>query len=300
MSGWDKVTQGKKQKNVFCLLYGPDGVGKSTFGADAPNPIFLGTEEGTNHLDVMRWPAPKAFTDCIVAIQDLCNDSRDRKTLVIDSLDWLEPILWSQIAAENKVTSIELVGGGYGKGYTEANLHWHKMVNALKMLREKMHIIVLAHSQIKTFHDPTTSHSYDRYQLKLNDKAGALWREAVDAVLFANYEVYAKKDSGQARAFGEGRRLIYTERRPAFDAKNRYGLPMTLPLSWDEFFTAAFKGEVLPAAELREQISELLKNVKDGEYCQKVLDYVSRNSEDAVQLSKALDRVREKIHGSEA
>lgn len=293
MSMLKGVTTGKIKKNIFCILYGPDGVGKSTFGADAPNPIFLGTEDGTSNLDVARFPKPESFSDCIQAIRELSTEPHQYKTLVIDSLDWLEPLLWRQICQEDgRAQSIEQVGGGYGKGYTYALEYWDKMIQQLKTLRDKMHIVCLAHSQIKQFQDPQTSVGYDRYQLKLNDKASAKWREAVEAVLFGNWEVFAKEERGRTKAIGDGRRLIYTERRPAYDAKNRYGLPLTIPLSWDEFYAAVQRGEPDKVEAILFSINTLLESVTDKEKKATILATVEQYKSDAVMLGKILDRVR--------
>jgi len=228
-----KVNKGRIKRPISCVAYGPDGVGKSTFAAGAPSPIFLGAEGGCYNLDVSRFDQPKNFSDAINNIKELIEEEHSFQTLVIDSLDWLEPMLWKDVCKEHNAENIELVHGGYGKGYTIALDRWHEMIRLIATLQEKrqMHFIAIAHSEIKAFHDPINNSSYDRFQLKLQPKAAALWREKMDAVLFCNYEVFTKTEKGKTKAFGDGARLMFTERRPAFDAKNRYQLPFSLPLS---------------------------------------------------------------------
>jgi hypothetical protein len=254
------VTRGKIRKAALVLIYGPDGVGKSTFGANAPSPIFLGTEDGSGNLDVARFPSPKTFNDVLASIDALAKGKHEFESLVIDSLDWLEPLVWKQVCEAAKVDQIEDLG--YGKGYVNALKLWGEMIERLKELRteRKMNIILVAHSQMKPHADPLTNTTYDRYTLKLNDKAAALWREYVDFVLFTNFEVATTTDkTGKTRAYGEGTRYIYTERRPSFDAKNRMNLPFRMPLSWDDFKRACEVGSPEDPAKIKESIQALLK-----------------------------------------
>jgi len=174
MSLLKQVVKGKLKNPHLLLLYGTDGVGKSTFGASAPNPIFLGTEDGTASLDVARFPAPESFAQVIESIEVLSKEPHDYKTLVVDSLDWLEPLVWEKVCKDGEKKKIE--DFGYGKGFSNALHEWRKMMNALKSLRfsKGMDIVLIAHSQVKTFNDPSLVEGYDRYQMKLNDKASAL------------------------------------------------------------------------------------------------------------------------------
>ena len=194
-----QIKRGRLKKPVLALIYGPDGVGKSTFGADAPLPIFLGTEKGTANLDVARFPTPQNFQGVLRALDELLHEKHNFQTLIIDSLDWMEPVVWDHVCTETGAPNIESVGGGYGKGYVAANKLWMEMIARLTRLQETkaMNIILVAHSQIRTFQDPQTQAGYDRYQLKLNEKAAAIFREFVDCVLFANFEVFTKKDNGK-------------------------------------------------------------------------------------------------------
>lgn len=289
------VTRGKLVMPELIVLYGPDGVGKSTFVASAPNPVFLGAEKGTSNLDVARMPTPRNFEDCQSAVSDLINEKHDFQTLGIDTLDWMEPLVWDKVCRDSGSTNIEQAYGGYGKGYTAALKLWQGYVGLLGELRDKkkMNVILLAHSQVKAFQDPQQNAAYDRYQLKLNDKASALVREFVDCVFFANFETYTKTDQNKKTiALGEGVRKMHTERRPAFDAKNRFNLPTEMALSWDEYVKAKLKSDPMNAASIMGQIIELSSQLKDEILRGKISESARGASEDPVKLNVILNRVR--------
>ena len=180
--------------------------------------------------------------DVIGALAALYTEPHDFKTCVIDSVDWLEALIWAKVCRDNGWASIE--DAGYGKGYVAALNLWRQYIDGLNALRDDkgMTVIQIAHTDIKRFdspeHDP-----YDRYTIKLHARAAALVQEHSDIVLFANYRISTvKADVGfnkkVSRAVGSGERVIHTTERPAFLAKNRYGLPDTLPLDWQAFAQA--------------------------------------------------------------
>lgn len=267
------ISRGKILRPALVLVYGPDGVGKSTFAAEAPDAIFLGPEDGSSNLDVARFNDVRTFQDVKNNVRRLINEDLGFKSLAIDSLDWLEPLVWAetcirQSAADRKSYShIEEVGGGFQKGYIYALNVWKELMDELSLLRDKrkMNIILIAHSLVKAFNDPSQPVPYDRYQLKLHDKAAALWREYVDCVLFANFEVFTKKANERdkkAKAYGDDKRIMYTQRRPSFDAKNRYGLPFELPLGWGFFDQARRSGQPDSLEQVNSDLQELMAHEK--------------------------------------
>lgn len=295
MSMLKSVTRGRVESPDFIVLYGPDGIGKSTFAASAPKPIFLGTEKGTSNLDVARFGALEKFEDCDMAVGELLREKHDYQTLVVDTLDWLEPLLHQKICRDHGVSVVEESFGGYGKWVSGTNGMWREFLRSLEELRDKkkMNIILLAHAQIKAFQDPQTNTSYDRYQLKLNDKAGALVREIVEAVLFANFEVYTKEDSKKkTRAFGDGSRKMYTQRRPAFDAKNRWNLPYEMPLSWEDLMAGKSAGQAPRSEDIVVQIEELAAQVKDEKTKAGVVLAISKANGNVANLNVILNRLR--------
>jgi hypothetical protein len=282
------------------LLYGPEGIGKSTFAMGAPAPIFLCPEDGTAELDVARLPEPHAWTDVLDAVRLLSREKHDFQTLVVDTLDWIEPLCWEHVCAEEGWKSIETPG--YGKGYSEALKTWRALIAEIDKLRAArgMHVVMLGHSKVATFKNPE-GEDYDRYSLKMHDKAGGLLKEWVDAALFANYETFVDKASKMARGKGlsTGARVIHTERRAAFDAKNRYGLPETIPLSWEDFAVAA--GLAAPAAHDADKVTTLRTDVtallatfaNDAEYVAKVTQWMTSDSaQDPSKLAEMINRMR--------
>jgi hypothetical protein len=223
------------QKPPLVLLYGTMGIGKTTFACSSPSPVVIMTEDGLGVINVPHFPVIKTWTDFMECIGALYSDEHEFETLVFDSLDHFEPIVWAEACQRNGWKDIE--APGYGKGYVEAAAVWREFFDALQALREKgMAIVMIAHEDIKRFDSPETD-PYDRYQVKLHKRAGEYLQEAADMVLFANWKVATTKADvgfGQkvTRAIGRGERMLYTEERPAFDAKNRYSLPPELPLEW--------------------------------------------------------------------
>ena len=264
MSSLKSIIRGLKPQPHFVLLYGVDGVGKSTFGADAPSPIFLGPEDGLGMLDVPRFPTPKSWADIKASVNDLLMEDHEFETLVLDSVDWIEPMIWAYLCKEEGVKSIEQVGGGFGKGYVLAREQTLEFVKTLQRLRKKMNVIALAHALIKTTEDPYAGERYDRYLVKMNDQAAGIWREAVDCVLFANFKTNFSKAKGasKARAEGDGKRVMFTERRPAFDAKNRFDLPFEMELSWKEFAERSAAALPSSTADTEDKMMELFKGIE--------------------------------------
>lgn len=263
MSTLKNVTKGIKPRPHFIGLYGPGGVGKSSFAAAAPNPVFLGTDDGLGTLDVASFPIPKTWADVKAVINDLLVEEHDYQTLVIDTINGLEPLLWNHIIKEARVSSIEEVDGGFGKGYLRANEQWVEFYNTLKRLRNKMNVIILGHAKIKSFEDPYQNERFDKFIIKMNNEAAALFLESVDNMFFANYQTTYRKDKGarKAKAFGEGKRVMFTEERPAFAAKSRFDLPFEMDLSWDEFTKAVEKCVPLVKAT-PDKLLELFKGME--------------------------------------
>jgi hypothetical protein len=256
MSLLKQVIKGKIESPFLVLVFGNAGVGKSTFGASAPNPIFVGPEQGTNNLDISRFPTPKNFGDVTQALNELATEPHDFKTVVIDSLDWLELLAHQKIMADYRVKSIELAAGGYGKGYTEARNLFSGLIEQLNTLRNKrgMNIVLIAHSQIIKFEDPQSQTAYDRFTIKLHKASSALFQEYVDAILFCTYKKYTAKDGENVRTFSDGARVMFTSWAAGHDAKNRYGLPEELPLSWSAFIDAVKSDVMTRITALMEQV----------------------------------------------
>lgn len=258
-----KVIRGRLAKPIRGLIYGIEGVGKSTFAAAAPAPIFLGAEDGTSELDVERFPQPTSWIDVFEAVAELTTAAHNYQTLVIDTLDWVEPMCWAHVCATHRdgdgkpYRSIE--DFGYQRGYVAAFDEWRRLAFDLDTLRTKrsMHILLLAHSQIRTFKNPAGD-DFDRYELKLYKSAAGFWSEWCDAVLFAAHDLSTVRKNGRVRGVMGQQRVLHTQRTAAWNAKNRYDLPARLPLDWTEFFEAASAHRPADRSQLIAQIEQHL------------------------------------------
>ena len=227
----------KNQRPHRILLYGVPGIGKTTWATSADSAVVIPTEDGQRQVSGQSFPLAKDTTNFLKYVQAL-NEDHQFRTLVIDSLDWLEKLIWASVASDHKVESIE--GIGYGKGYQFAADKWQYLLDILELINinKQMTIVLIAHSQVIKHNDPTTD-SYDRYAPRLHKFADAIVREWCDEVLFANYKTYThEKDAGFnkkiTKASGAGERVIYTSERPSHLAKNRLNLEYEMPLAWSE------------------------------------------------------------------
>jgi len=223
------------------LVHGMPGVGKTTFACGAPDPIVLQTEDGLGALDVPCFPLATEYSQVMEALGSLYQEGHQFKTLVVDSLDWLEPIVWQGTCDANSWDTIEQP---YGKGYVEALTYWRRFFQAITALRDDkgMAIVMIAHSEIKRVEDPTLP-TYDRTDLKMHKRASALAEEYCDVIGLARMQVATlSEDKGfnakRTRATTTGARELLTVGAPGFLAKNRYGLTSPMPLSWQAFSDA--------------------------------------------------------------
>ena len=233
------IRKGKSIHAPRIFLYATHGIGKSTFASQAPDPIFICTEDGLGSIDTSSFPLAKSTADVMSAISALYTQDHEYKTVVLDSADWLENIIQKEIEAKHDAKEL-----AYGKGAMILADRWREVLEGFNALRNdrNMAVILIGHCEIKRFDSPEVE-PYDRYQPKLQARASALVQEWADAVLFANYRTLVKKDDvgfnkQVARGISTGERLLYTAETPAYLAKNRYGLPATRPLSWEAFAAA--------------------------------------------------------------
>ena len=284
------VKRGKLESPMRITIYGVEGIGKSSFAAGAPSPVFLDTEEGTTKLDVARydvdsWPVLMAY------VEELTKAEHDYKTVVVDTLDALEQKLWKHICETRKIESIEDLG--FGKGYVAALEHWRELVVKLERMRNArgLHVIFTAHAQVKPFKNPEGD-DFDRYQMKLNEKAAGFLKGWCETVLFAQYETFAVEDAKTKRAKGysSGSRLIRTQRTAAWDAKNRDNLPESLPLDWQAFSEAVAANAPQSVEKLTERIVAMLATA-DAELRKRVEAGVAKAPTDAAHLARVLDHL---------
>lgn len=240
------------------VVYGTDGIGKSTFAADAPSPVFIPTVDGEPLAGLPQFPIVTAFPQIIDALRTLAKGDHTFRTVILDSLDAMERLIHAWVALEKGKDNIEEIP--YGKGFTFALEHWQTILTALDYLRSRgMTVICIAHADIKRFDSPETE-PYERYQMKLHKSASAIIREWADIVGFANREVLIestdvgfKKEVNRGKA---GKRLLYLEERPSHHAKNRYSLPAKIDLTWAALREVLAPAFAKPAVTITETATE--------------------------------------------
>ena len=227
------ISRGRITRPQKAVIYGPEGVGKSTLASLTPDPVFLDTEGGTHHLDVVRLDAASSWEEIKAAISQLAKAEHPFRTLVIDTADWLEKRLAEHLCRKSNKDSIE--DFGYGKGWVLLAEEFARFLASLdSLLARGMHVVFLAHSTVRKFEAPDQAGSYDRFELKLSKQCAPLLKEWADIVLFANFVTkVAEKDNGKMRGVGGKERVLFATHTAAYDAKNRHGLPDKLPFSMD-------------------------------------------------------------------
>lgn len=257
MSILSQIKRGGETLPPRVLLSGPEGIGKSTFAANAPFPLFISQENGLTGLDHVAHLSPTSFADVLEMVDELTANPSEYKTLVLDTMDWLERSIHAFICARDGKQNVE--DYGYGKGYKVAEAELVLLLNKLDALRstQKVGVILLSHVQIKAFTSPEGT-QWDRYEMKGHKGFTGILREWPDACLFAVYEVHKMKERGEnrERVIG-GDRIIHTSWSPGWDAKNRLGLPEVLPLSYEDFAVAV---EANSPAKLRGEFMALLES----------------------------------------
>ena len=233
-----KWTEGKRIKPRRIFVYGPPGVGKSTFASKAPNLLFIPLEDGVDNLDVCRLDKLETWDEYESALSSLIKQTHDFKWIVTDSADWLEKLIFADIVKGQGVKSVGDVP--YGRGFEYALAYWQRITNAFDMLRENgVGCIFIGHAETKRHEDPETE-SFDRFVPRLHKKSANHLVEWCDEVLFARFETRVRSVDGkfgqkQTRAVGDSRRVLRCDDRPTATAKNRLGLPPEMPLDWSEF-----------------------------------------------------------------
>ena len=230
------ISTGKVHTAVKTVIYGAEGIGKTTLAAQFPNPLFIDTEGSTKQLDVARLPAPSSW-EMLMQELDFVRDKRPCATLVIDTVDWAEQLCIADLCAKNGKSGIE--DFGYGKGWEFEKESFGKFLNKLtEVINAGINVTLTAHAALRKFEQPDEMGSYDRWEMKLGSKTtnkiSPLIKEWADIVLFCNYKtvvVQTDKDGKKHKAQGN-RRVMYTQHHPCWDAKNRYGLPEEIPMEY--------------------------------------------------------------------
>lgn len=253
-----KIIRGRQAGALKIVVYGPEGIGKSTFASQFPNPVFCDTEGSTRHMDVARTPAPRSFTEILEQVRYFTQNPDELGTFVLDTADWAERLCVDEVCAKRQIKSVE--DAGYGKGYTYLAEDFGRLLNALEeLVQNGVHVVVTAHAQMRKFEQPDELGQYDRWELKLQKKTAPMLKEWADMVLFANYKTFVVNVDNQGAAKGKnkaqgGARIMFTAHHPCWDAKNRFSLPEELPFEYAQI-AHILRGCGLPQEPVREASS---------------------------------------------
>lgn len=233
-----EIIKGKLESAQKIVVYGPEGIGKSTFAAQFPNALFIDTEGSTKHMDVARTPKPSSWQMLLDQVQYVKQNPTSFQTLAIDTADWAEQLCITSICAKHQKQGIE--DFGYGKGYIYLAEEFGRLLNKLEELVEMgINVVVTAHAKMRKFEQPDEMGAYDRWELKLQKQTGPLLKEWADMVLFANYKTTVVNVDGQGANKGKnkaqgGKRVMFTTHHPCWDAKNRHNLALELPFDFQQ------------------------------------------------------------------
>lgn len=242
------ITRGRQAAPSKTVLYGTEGIGKTTLAAQFPGALILDTEDGSRRLDVARVSCGD-FAAVEAAMHDLCRDPQGFQTVVIDSVDWAERSLIDSIVRGAGKKSIE--DFGFGKGYVFVQERTAKFLAlADQLVARGMHVVMVAHAAVKRTSPPDQTDGFDRYELKLSKQTAPLFKEWADLLLFCNYRTKLIEGAdGRKKGLGGRERIMFAERSAAFDAKNRYGLPAELPMGIEALAPVFAASSAAPPAE---------------------------------------------------
>lgn len=227
-----EITTGKKILPVKGIVYGVEGIGKTTFAAQWPKPLFLDVESGSYQMDVAR-VTPATYAEFKECVRQLGADAQGYKTIVIDSADWLENMMIKNICTEANITSIEKYEKGYGKGWNKLAEDWAALLDRLDRVRlaQGVNILFVAHSKTKRY-EPADDTGHDRYALTMADKSADVLKKWSDLTLFVKYDTFTVEEGGKVKVQGGDKRVMFSRFHPCWDAKNRYGLPDKMPFEF--------------------------------------------------------------------
>lgn len=240
------ITKGKQKTAIRFVGYGAEGIGKSTFASQFPDPLFIDVEGGTKQLDVARFPQPQTWPELLEMVDAVIEEPTSCRTLIIDTIDRAEMLLTAQLLKEGNVDSIEKYGGGYGKGYTALAERFNKdlLMRLDRVIAKGVNVTLIAHAAMRKLESPDEP-PYDRWELKTSKKVAPLIKEWTDILCFMKYEQVVVEENGRNKAKGKAKRVMVFNHRPTCDAKNRYGLEDDLPLSFEPL-RAIYEGETAP------------------------------------------------------
>ena len=225
------IIEGKEKRPLKIVVYGPEGIGKSTFASQFPDPLFIDTEGGTSNLNIRRIKCNKSWNELIAIVKEIYDNPTICKTVILDTADWSEFLCINAVCEKYRKNNIE--DFGFGKGYVYLLDEYSKLLTLLDQLIEVgINVVITAHAKPRKYELPEEQGQYDRYEMKLTRQVAPLIKEWSDALFFVNYKIYVVTTENNSKKAQGGKRVLYTTHNPTYDAKNRFNLPEELELSF--------------------------------------------------------------------
>lgn len=313
-----EIAEANPNEPIKLLIYGIEGIGKTTLGAKSDSPIFIAVEgrvgkiRDENGNPIKYFKGIKTFDDVLNAVQQLKKMDHGFKTIVLDSADWIEKLCHAKVLKDSKkpTKSIITTDGGYGAGYRMSQTFHSELISELSELSELgMNIIITAHYHVREVRDPEMPDVYDAYEIKCHEYVSSLWREWVDCIFFARFETFVKPGNEDSKTIAQGtsRRIVFTEKRPSYQAKNCYKLPNELEFTEDfwknlkAFISKTNPNDVkkIKLDQIKNGIFEMCEKITDESIVSKIKESVA-NALDEKALSVIHSRVKEITGGSAA
>ena len=262
------INSGKQTRAIKTVIYGTEGVGKSTLASQFPSPLFIDVEGGTDQMDVRRIETPKTWTDLVAIVNEVAKNPGICETLILDTADWAESMCVSHILKKYNQKSIESFG--YGKGYTMLGEEWMNLMGAFDAVKDAgMHVTIIAHAKQRKIELPDQAGAFDHWEMKVSKQVAPLLKEWADILLFLNYKTFVVTTESNSHKAQGGKRVMFTSHNPVYDAKNRHGLPDELPLSFEPIafiYTGQQKEQKEKQLTPHEHLAELMAEAGIEEY----------------------------------
>ncbi len=280
---------------IRLVLYGADGVGKTTFCAGAPGAVFIPVEEGLDNIDALATPRPETWSQLLEYTEDLVKSDMC-KSIVVDSIDEAERLCWAHTCAlgDDKGKKKNIEAFGYGKGYVAAVNEWRHLIAVLERAGQAgKNVLLIAHAHRKPVKNPS-GEDYEQWQIKLNDKAASLFREWSRIVGFAELDIATvtdREDGGRTKGVFSGKRVLRTAPSAGYQGKTRHTLPAKIPLDWKAFADAVAAGKPPSSASLRERLDAKLVALCNESVSAGCRSFLDERGESLASLTEALATV---------
>jgi hypothetical protein len=244
----DQITNEPDALPPRVVISGTHKIGKTVWASSIPGVVVLPikNEEGLVDLPVPHTPVIESYQTLLDWLRLLASKEHAYKAIVIDSVSALEPLVhqetiarWNGEQPRARTASIEQLGGGWRKGYTESVKEWIRLLSALDYIRKSRGIspVLISHAIVRKHEDPMAG-SWDVWDMAIDKLAANAILRWVDCSLFANIQTAMEEDAAGNIKPTAVKRCLHTRCSPSHTAGGRgvYGhLPPVLPLSYAAF-----------------------------------------------------------------